>query len=180
MVSPDTTKWDVTVTDGGILATTAGSSGSPDDFKITRDDLTEVTIKINDEGALVVTNPADGSSTLLPLGLFLQSPNGTAWQVKVNDLDTLYTNDTVSKTNKFNIIDEFDRSLFQIREVEAPEAGGVLVGLVYRNVILKADLPVSPPVIAGSLPTVIVDDAATIKPAIHDGSGWKYYDGSAV
>jgi len=80
--SPDTVKWGFTVDDNGIILSESGSLNPVTDLKILRDDGIEVSFRVNNDGLLQAITPADVGTSLID-NIFLDSPEGTAWELKV-------------------------------------------------------------------------------------------------
>lgn len=88
--SPDTTRWDISVTDLGELVATSGSVRSPDTYKVERPDTTEVTFAITNTGEVQVVEPVLGGETLVE-DLVLRSPSFEYWELTVLNDNTIQT-----------------------------------------------------------------------------------------
>lgn len=162
--SPNTTKWTVSVDNSGVLSTTSGATGTVDDYKITRTDATEVSFSIDNTGTLSVVNPSTGTTLKT---IYLQSPNGTNWQLKCDNSDTLYTESLglasfqVKKTSSIPV--------FAIQE---ETVGGIVHVFKYTS----GNLPAVPTAITGCIATAMYDTGAAIRQIYYDtyASAWKY------
>lgn len=88
--SPDGTLWSLEVDSSGTLIATVTNSVSATNFKVTRDDFTEVSFAITNEGILQVLDPADVSASLNDT-LYLLSDIGNLWWVRINTSNVIYT-----------------------------------------------------------------------------------------
>jgi hypothetical protein len=89
--SPDGTFWGLDADATGVLvATVITSPVSATNFKVTRDDLVEVSFAITNDGILQVNDPADVSSVLNDT-IYVLSELGNLWWVRVNANNIIYT-----------------------------------------------------------------------------------------
>ena len=162
----------MTIDDDGILTATDGATGDVTGLNVTRPDTNIVSIGITDLGELQVMNPA-GAGTLND-EFFLESPDGTAWRIGVNDDDEIFTENDTSGANYFQVVNDKNQVVFRVQE----QNGGALV---YKSLYTAATLPGTPPALSGVLPVAMYDNGSAKKPIYHDGAIWRYMsDDSAV
>lgn len=165
ITSPDTTLWEVTVTNAGVLQTTSGGAGPASGFQMARDDSTLVSFAITNAGILQVIDPSAGGTT--NNALYLQAPDGTAWQIRVNNLDQLYTSSNNTIVNYWRLKSDAGQTLFQVQESNG-------LALLYTTVFSAATLPATPTAITGTLPFTFYDNGSAKKLIYWNGSVWKY------
>ena len=85
--SQDTTKWDITIDDNGILTNTSGSSNDATTVALQAEDGSVWGLTIGDDGKLICT----GGSVGTPTSVFLSSPSDIVYEVNVNHLGVLYS-----------------------------------------------------------------------------------------
>lgn len=83
--SPDSTIWGFTASNDGIVQSESGSLNPVTNVKILRDDGEEVSFRVTNDGLLQAVSPADAGATLVN-NIFLDSPEGTAWELRVTTL----------------------------------------------------------------------------------------------
>jgi len=85
--SPDGTIWGFTAGNDGIPIAESGSLNPITNIKILRDDNVEVSFRVTNDGLLQAVDPADAGTTLVSR-VFLDSPEGTAWELRVRSTAT--------------------------------------------------------------------------------------------
>lgn len=174
--SPDTTKWEIGITTGGLLTATSGATGTVTALKVTKPDLSEASFGITNAGEITVTSPPSGGETL-ENNLYLQDSNTVTWKVSVNNADEIVTSDVEGVANYFRVRNEGGDVLFQVQETQ----GGR--GIHYMPILTAADLPSTPDAIAGTTPWCMYDDGVGGPRPIFwdtDVSAWLYFHNNST
>jgi hypothetical protein len=132
--SPDETVWDVTIDNAGNLVSTPGSTNSPQNIKIERDDTTEVGIIIDNAGTVSVENPPNIKAKIRS-NIYMESPDTTIWEVSVDNTDTIYTTgsiaivqqniiateDNTTWSNVLDVQNDLCETIFKVQEFKEPD-----------------------------------------------------------
>jgi hypothetical protein len=87
--SPDNTRWDIIPDENGQLVAISGSARNPDNYKVTKPDLSEIAFAITNEGFLQ-TVPVSGGETLRD-DLYVKGTGGFIWDINVNNANVIFT-----------------------------------------------------------------------------------------
>lgn len=161
--SPDLTKWQVNVSNAGVLSQTSGATGPVSNFKVTKPDLSEASFDITDAGEIQVVSPPAGGETLDDK-YYIASPDGTAWKIQVTDDDEIQVDNDPTAVNYARWTNDQGQVLAQIQECNGK-------ALFYLSVYTT--LPSPPPTIAGLLPMAFYDDGLVKRLAYWDGATWQ-------
>ena len=134
--APDTTKWQFTVSNLGEIVATSGAGGDVSLYKITRPDGVEVSFSVDNSGEIQAVSPADPSAVSVD-AIYLEAPEGTMWELTVNNSDVIATVDDATWNNRFKVINDKNKPLFQVREYPTDDAAITSV-----NRIEKEDLSI--------------------------------------
>lgn len=166
LVDANDVKWDVTVSDTGIITTTSESTRDPDPmFKVLRLDESYSQVKINTDGKLVVYTPPIDPDLIADNTYYLMSPALIAWKFTVDMTNHVVM--TAFDNSFFLSSGEYD--LFVVRQSEISKA------LVYQSTYSNLELPVEPELISTLTPGTYVREFEGAKqvPCWFDGSIWK-------
>lgn len=125
--SPDLNTWGFTVGNDGIVISEDGSLNPVTNVKILRDDGVEVSFRVDNDGLLQAITPADVGTTLVD-NIFLDSPEGTAWELKVTTTAANFVLESPNGTL-------FEIGISDLGELEATE---VVTG-VPQNIKIRRD-----------------------------------------
>ncbi len=169
-------KWEVNITNAGVLYTTGPSSETVSDaFKITKPDASFGQIGVNTDGSLYVdTVPTAPDINNL---FFLQSPNGSLWKLLIGNDNAIYVTEDNGDGNKFSFTTPDGTILWQLRALPG------YIPLQYLRVLSAADLIVAtpPPTVTDLLPIALYDTGAVKRLIFYDSAAWRYvHDNSSV
>lgn len=129
MQSPDETLWEIGIDNAGALTSAVVLTGTPENIKIERDDLTEVGLSVDNAG--VVSAGAVGAGDILRADIRFESPDTTIWDVEVDDFNAIYTTSTglsqknviftsteLTLSNHFQVQNDECDVLFSVQEFE--------------------------------------------------------------
>jgi hypothetical protein len=159
-------KWDITVSDKGVLTATSGSTREPDPvFKILRLDESYAQVKVNSSGKLVIYSPPLDADAITDNAYYLQSPSLICWKFSVNLNDNIVM--MVFNNSFFLSSGEFD--IFVVKQSEVDKA------LVYQSTYEAIDLPDEPELISTLTPGTYVREVVGGKqvPCWFDGTAWR-------
>jgi len=169
------TKWRIKIGNDGVLySETPTGLTTTTPFKIQKPDTSYAQICVNTDGTLFVDSVP--TATDANNYFFLASPDGTLWQLAIDDANEIYTigfagDETFSITNSAGDI------YWQVRALP-----GFAV-LQYLRVLNATQLATAtpPPSVSGCLPITLYNSGSAIRLIFHDGSAWKYvHDNSSV
>jgi hypothetical protein len=164
-------KWDVTVGDDGLLTTIPNSTRDVDAiFRIPKIDLSFAQLIVQTDGTLTVVSPPLDNSAAVEEFYYLASPDGTGWKLQVNLDNTL---ETISFQNIFLVRSE-NSNHFAVKQTSLTHA------LTYKQIYDASNLPASPPIVAGLLPTCFYNNGSDIRPIYHDGTNWLYFFDNSI
>ncbi len=169
-------KWEVNITNAGVLYTTGPSSETESDaFKITKPDASFGQLGVNTDGSLYVDTVP--SATEINNDFFLQSPNGSLWKILIGNDNALYVTEDNGDGNKFSFTTPDGTILWQLRALPG------YIPLQYLRVLSAADLIIAtpPPTVTDLLPIALYDTGAVKRLIFYDSAAWRYvHDNSSV
>jgi hypothetical protein len=166
LVDDNSVKWDITVSDDGVVSTASESTREPDPlFKILRLDESYAQVKINTDGKLVVYSPPIDTNLITDNTYYLMSPVLIAWKFTVD----MSNNVVMTAFNNSFFLSSGEYDVFVVRQSEMSRA------LVYRSTYDKLDLPVEPDLISTLTPGMYLREYDGGRPvnAWWDGYAWR-------
>jgi hypothetical protein len=158
-------KWDVKVSNLGLLYTVPNSIRNPDPlFRIPKLDLSSAQLTVNNDGVLEVNSPPLTPGLTSDEFFYIADDNGIAWKLSVN-LDNEIV--TQSYQNAFTVRSE-EREHFIVKQTDTLHA------LTYNQVYNEDSLPDTPPEFTGLLPYCFYYNGSVNRPIYHDGLVWRY------
>jgi len=187
LLSPDSTKWDVIVIIDPLfpsfrtLKTVSGSTNPVNNYKILRDDSTELAIKIDNSGAIFL-DPVIGSETLVDPLRLEESGTGIVWEVKANNSNQIYLSTASSDANIFKLQNDLGETIYAVKEIEKDLNFGAVV---HKYTFNSTTLPDATDVdtISNLTGEAYYDDGSGIgKPIYHDPvtPAWRFASNNAV
>lgn len=164
--SPDTVKWDILVSNAGVLSAVSGSTGVVTNIKVTKPDTSQASFAITNGGVLQVVYPPAGGETLDDT-FYIESPDGTAWKLTVNNSNIIVMSSDSTYANTFKVLNDKNDVLMALQETEV----GVMQHLKYYT---AATLPSSPTAITGTIPFSFYYNGANYLPIYYD-TAWRYF-----
>lgn len=169
-------KWEVNITNAGILYTTGPSSeAASTPFKITKPDASFGQLGVNTNGSIYVDSTP--SATEINNSFFLQSPNGSLWEILIGNDNGIYVVEDDGDGHKFSFTTPDGEVLWQLRALPG------YIPLQYLRILSASDLSVAtpPPTVTNLLPMAMYDTGAVKRLVFYDGAAWKYvHDNSSV
>lgn len=170
----DGVKWDVKITNEGLLYTVPYSVRDADAlFRIPKIDLSSAQLIVKTNGELKVEAPPSTPGLISDEFYYLEAPNGISWKLTVNIANYIVTQ---SYLNAFLVRSE-NVGHFAVKQTDQDHA------MVYIQVYDSTSLPVTPPVspeITGMLPNCMYNNGTVKRPIFWDGGNWRYYADNTI
>ena len=164
--APNTTRYEITVNNSGLLSTSVTTDPVSPVFNFKNNLDEDCEILVDNTGVLSIVSPPLTVGIIDPLNIV--SPSGYNWKITVVK-NSLNINEIVTDTynNQFLIKTE-NENHFAVKQTDEAHA------LVYVQVYNSASLPSAPLNIAGLLPFCFYNNGISSNLMFFDGNSWVY------